>query len=145
MPGEDMQLHYGVLDVGRGRGSYGAPVFPWQALLVTFVLGLGPLGMLVCSVAALAADASSEHSLAKGLQLFQRGDFEQAVVSWNEAARRAAQAQQPQAQSVALTHVAQAYQALGHYRQAVQSLEAALALAQRTADRAQTAAVLGSL
>src|SRR2546429_9703180 len=75
MPGEDMQLHRGVLDVGRGRGSYGAPVFPWQALLMAFVLGLGPLGMLVCSVAALATDASSEHSLAKGLQLFQRGDF----------------------------------------------------------------------
>jgi CHAT domain-containing protein len=106
--------------------------------------------MLVCpapawGASALAADASSEHSLAKGVQLFQRGDFEQAVVSWSEAARRAEQAHQPKAQSVALTHVAQAYQALGHYRQAVQSLEVALALAQRTADRPQIAAVLGGL
>src|SRR5262249_4824402 len=77
-------------------------------------------------------------------QWFQRGDFEQAVVSWSEAARRAEQAQQPKAHSVALTHLAQAYQALGHYRQAVQSLEAALALAKRTGDRAQMAAIRGS-
>jgi tetratricopeptide (TPR) repeat protein len=118
---------------------------------VALVLGLGALGLLVCSVpaweaaSALAADASSQHLLAKGLQLFQRGDFEQAVVSWSEAARRAEKAQQPKAQSVALTHVAQAYQALGHYRETVQSLEAALALAKRAADQAQIAAVLGSL
>jgi tetratricopeptide (TPR) repeat protein len=82
---------------------------------------------------------------AQGLQSFQRGGFEQAVVSWSEAARRAEKAQQPKAQSVALTHLAQAYQALGHYRQAVQSLEAALALAKRAGDRAQIAAILGSL
>jgi CHAT domain-containing protein/lipopolysaccharide biosynthesis regulator YciM len=87
----------------------------------------------------------SEHSLAKGLQAFQRGDFEQAVVAWGEVARRAEQAQQPHVHSVALTHLAQAYQALGHYQQAVQSLEVALVLATRTADRAQIAAVLSSL
>jgi CHAT domain-containing protein len=146
-----MQLHHDVLDVGRNRGSYGSLACPWPALLVALVLGLGALGLLVCSVSAwgatsaLADDVSSEHSLAKGLQSFQRGDFEQAVVSWSEAARRAEKAHEPQVQSVALTHLAQAYQALGHYRQAVQSLEAALALAQRTADRAQSAAILGSL
>ena len=93
-----MQLHHGILDVIRSGGSYGDPAFPWPALLVSLVLGLGALGMLVCSVpawgaAALAADASSGRSLAKGLQSFQRGDFEQAVVSWSEAARRAEKAQ----------------------------------------------------
>ena len=145
-----MHLHNGVLDVGRSRGSYGSLAFPWPTLLVALVLGLGALGMLVCSVlawgaaSAFAADASSEHYLTKGWQSFQRGDFEQAVVSWGEAARRAEKAQQPKAQSVALTHVAQAYQALGHYRQRCKAWKA-LALAQRTADRAQIAAVLGSL
>ena len=146
-----MQLHNSILDTVHSRGSYGSQACSRPALLVALVLGLGALGMLVCSAPAwgaapaLAADASSEHSLAKGEQLFQRGDFEQAVASWSEAARRAEQAQQPHAHSVALTHLAQAYQALGHYREAVQSLEAALALAQRLADRTRIAAVLGSL
>src|SRR6266702_2845150 len=114
-----MQLHHGVLDVVHSRGPYRPPASPWLALLVALVLDLGALGMLVCSVpawgaaSAPAADTSSEHSLAQGLQSFQRGGFEQAVVSWSEAARRAEKAQQPKAQSVALTHVAQAYQALG--------------------------------
>ena len=145
-----MHLCNGVLNAGHTRDSYGPLASPWLALLA-LVLGLGLLSMLVCSApawgaaSAPAADASSGHYLAQGLQSFQRGDFEQAVVSWSEAARRAEQAQQPKAQSVALTHLAQAYQALGHYRQAVQSLEAVLALAQRAADRPQIATALGGL
>ena len=93
-----MHLHNGVLDVIRSRSSYGPPASPWPALLVALVLGLGPLGLLVCSApawgaaSAPAADASSGHYLAQGLQSFQRGDFEQAVVSWSEAARSATRA-----------------------------------------------------
>jgi CHAT domain-containing protein len=46
---------------------------------------------------------------------------------------------------MALTHLAQAYQALGQYRQALASLETALALAEKVTGRPQIAAVLGSL
>src|SRR5262245_20969137 len=86
MPGEEMHLHNGVLDAVHSRGSYGPPASPWPALLVALVLGLGPLGLLLCSApawgaaSASASDASSEHYLAQGLQSFQRGAFEQAVV-----------------------------------------------------------------
>ncbi|HWN08485.1 MAG TPA: CHAT domain-containing protein, partial [Pyrinomonadaceae bacterium] len=45
----------------------------------------------------------------------------------------------------ALIHVAQAYQALGQYRDAVQNLESALALAEKSNDRAQVAIALGTL
>src|SRR5438067_2329201 len=101
-----MQLRNGVLDVGHSQSSSGPSASPWPTLLVSLVLGLGAFGMLVCSVpawgaaSAPATDASSGHYLAKGLQAFQRGDFEQAVVSWSEAARRAEKAQQPKAHSV---------------------------------------------
>ena len=76
---------------------------------------------------------------------FQQGDLEHAAVIWREAARLAAGHQQFQAQSVALTHLAHAYEALGHYSQAAQSLHQALQLAEKRADHSHIATILGSL
>src|SRR5512145_2453270 len=71
--------------------------------------------------------------IAAGQDAFQQGDIEHAAVRWREAARRAADTQQFQAHSVALTHLAHAYEALGHYSQAAQSLHQALQLAETRA------------
>jgi CHAT domain-containing protein len=84
-------------------------------------------------------------SMAQGWSAWQRGAFAEAARSWQDAAQGYAQAGQPRAQSVALTQLAHAYQALGQYRKAEQSLASALELAQKAEDRVQIATVLGSL
>ena len=56
-----------------------------------------------------------------------------------------ADAKQPQAHSLALTHLARAYAALGHYDQAVQSLRTALRLAEEVGAPIQRARILGEL
>jgi CHAT domain-containing protein len=81
----------------------------------------------------------------QGGQAYQHGDFGQAVRSWQEAARLYAKAEQPHAQSLALTHLSQAYAALGQYGKAVDSLHTARLLAEHAADPAQIAMVLENL
>ena len=96
--------------------------------------------------AAAAPDASpAARQMEQGLSSFQRGDFEQAVLSWTEAARLYEAEQKPKEQSIALIHLAQAYQSLGQYRDALKNLESALALAEKSGDRTQIAFALGTL
>ena len=81
----------------------------------------------------------------EGLRLLHRGDFEQATLSWREAARLYEAEKKFSQQSSALVHLAQAYQALGQYRDAVQNLESAIALAEKSNDRTQRAIALATL
>jgi CHAT domain-containing protein len=124
---------------------------PRQAFLVVIVCGLGALGALWHAdpawgeASASAADLSAPDHMAEGLKGFQRGDIEGAASSWREAVRLYAETKQPQAHSIALTHLAHAYKALGHYSQAVESLRAALRLAEEVGDRTQVAIILGDL
>ncbi|MBI3800792.1 MAG: CHAT domain-containing protein [Deltaproteobacteria bacterium] len=83
--------------------------------------------------------------MTEGRNAFQQGDFEQAVLHWREAARLYEQAAQPGQQSEALTHLAQADQALGQYQEVFSNLSLALALAKQSGDQTQTASVLHSL
>ena len=122
----------------------------WQFLVsvlllhtVSFVL-LPPVSALAASV-AVAEVVAPEQYMAQGGDSFQRGAFEEAVRSWREAVRLYGRAQQPAAQSAALTQLAQAYQALGQYQQAIKSFTAALELAEQIGDRTQVATVLGGL
>ena len=123
----------------------------WPALVGVVVCTLGALGapgraaLAGGAAPATAADRSSSQSLAAGLEAFQRGDIEAAAKAWQEAARLSAEAKQPQAHSLALTHLAQAYEALGHYSEAAHSLQAALKLAEHAGDRTQVAIVLAHL
>ncbi|MEE9147696.1 MAG: CHAT domain-containing protein [Candidatus Tectomicrobia bacterium] len=122
-----------------------------QSLPYALWLCLSTLCLPMSSAPAWAAASSTpaalspQHYMAQGLASFQRGDFAQAVSSWQEAARLYEHAQQLSAQSRALTHLSQAYQALGQYRDALASLEVALSRAEQSADRAQIASALGSL
>jgi CHAT domain-containing protein/Tfp pilus assembly protein PilF len=81
----------------------------------------------------------------EGLRLLQRGDFEQAILNWREAARLYEAEQKFSQQSSALIHLAQTYQALGQYRDAIQNLESALSLAEKSNDKTQVAIALASL
>jgi tetratricopeptide (TPR) repeat protein len=83
--------------------------------------------------------------MAEGRKAFQQGAFEQAVLHWREAVRLYEQAAKPEQQSKALTHLAQACQALGQYQEAFSSLTLALALAEQAGDQTQIASVPHSL
>jgi tetratricopeptide (TPR) repeat protein len=122
-----------------------------RRLLVSCILCLSILytlwhGDAAQKTATAAADerAAQQH-LAQGLQAFQHGNFEQAEREWSAAATLHERARRPHAHSVVLTHLAQAYQALGQYRQALARLEKALTFARQSADRALLAAILGNL
>ena len=90
-----------------------------QSLPYVLWLCLSTLCLPMSSAPAWAAASSTpaalspQHYMAQGLASFQRGDFAQAVSSWQEAARLYEHDQQLSAQSRALTHLSQAYQALG--------------------------------
>ena len=116
-------------------------------VLVGFFFG----SLLVLSASrTLAATLSAEPSAAQphmdqALKSFQRGDFEQAVLSWTEAARLYEAEQKPKEQSSALIYLAQSYQALGQYKEALKNLESSLALAEKVGDRTQIAVAMGAL
>jgi tetratricopeptide (TPR) repeat protein len=119
-------------------------------LLVVVVCGLGAFGALgyVCAAGGVPGrgpDQGPAQALATGQVAFQRGDFEGAAASWQVAARRAAETKQPQAHSLALTHLARAYAALGHDDRAVQSLRTALRVAEEVGEPTQQARILGEL
>ena len=96
--------------------------------VIRAVLSLGVLVQLWFmlmgwSVVATARSAltTPRELMERGVQAFQRGDAESALVSWREAARLYEQMNQPTKRSAALTQMAQAYEALGFFSQAVSS------------------------
>lgn len=126
---------------------------PWPAVrgwaLPLVVLGglgvLSTLGAASLPGAATPPPRSPAQALADGHRAFQRGDFAGAVTHWQQAAQRAAAAQQPQVHSLALTHMARAYTALGHTDRAEASLRTARPLAEQAGAPAQVALILGHL
>ena len=100
--------------------------------------------LLLCLTSASLLRPEQRHRR-QGLNSFQRGDFEQAMLSWTEAARLYEAEQKSAEQSSALIHVAQAYQALGQYRDALKNLELLLTWQKKSGNRTQIAFVLGRL
>ncbi len=83
--------------------------------------------------------------MTQGDQAFRRGDFEQALSFWKEAARLYAAQGDFHRQGHALLLSAQAAQTMGQTKQALQSLELALSLAQQQPDVSWRATVLAQL
>jgi CHAT domain-containing protein/predicted negative regulator of RcsB-dependent stress response len=112
-------------------------------LVLVGSLGLlpGDLGVTV----ALAAEGASaaDRQMAEGLQAYQRGAFEDAAAGWTEAARLYEQTGKLSEQIEALIFLAQAYQSLGHYTKALQSLQSASTLIEKTGDRSRLARIKG--
>ena len=110
------------------------------------VLGLLLSAITNFSKSLFAAEVSpTERQTEMGLEAFQRGDFEQAVLNWTEASRLYERSGDIPQQCQALVNVSQADQALGRYKEAGKNLESALALAEKAGDRTQLASVLGAL
>jgi len=105
--------------------------------VLTIFFWIGPASTLEAS--------SPDAALAQGLEAFQRGAFEDAVSRWTEAAHAYERDGKLAGQLTALIQLSQAQSALGQYRQAVQSLETALGLAERLGDKTRLAAVLSAL
>jgi len=83
--------------------------------------------------------------MTQGLSAFRRGAFEQSVLDWREALKLFEKERKSNKQRETLTLLAQAYQYIGQYNEALKSLKSALILAQKSGDRAQIAPVLASL
>ena len=86
---------------------------------MAIMYGLAVLGALwsassTWGAAPIPEAPSPSQAMADGRHAFQRGDFAGAVTRWQQAAHLYAERKQPQARSVALTHLARAYEALGH-------------------------------
>jgi len=83
--------------------------------------------------------------MTQGLSAFRRGAFEQSVLDWREAVKLYEKEKKSNKQRETLTLLAQAYQYIGQYNEALKSLKSALILAGKSGDQAQTAPVLASL
>src|SRR5437773_1982252 len=106
------------------------------------------LAALVLSLAShvfAAEPPPADKSFNQGLQAFKRGNFEDAIASWTAAADAYERQGKPRERMLALTHLAEAYSALGRYRQASATLGIALDLAERSGDSARIASVLSRL
>ena len=90
-------------------------------------------------------DSTPAHNSRQGWRSFHHGDFEQATLHWQKAVGALEREGEPHQQSVALAHLAHAYQKLGHYQQALQSLKSAQTLAARSGDQVLEAFILGEL
>ncbi|MGH7796930.1 MAG: CHAT domain-containing protein [Candidatus Binatia bacterium] len=112
------------------------------AFAILACAGNHPLAFAATSV---PESSSAEQRMKEGSRLLHRGDFEQAILNWREAARLYEAEEKFSQQSSALIHLAQAYQALGQYRDAVQNLDSALALAEKSNDKTQAAIALATL
>jgi len=114
-------------------------------LLVVWVLCLlaGSDG-LAAEKPGTGSDAAGA-AMARGIEALERGGLAEAVASFTEAADLYARLGETGPQQRALLRLSEAQQGIGEYRDAGRSLQAALALAEPTGDRAQVALILGSL
>lgn len=114
------------------------------ARILACVLVLLGWGLWIPPIAVAAppsAVAAPERRMDEGMKAYQRGAFEEAAVSWTEAARLYEQGGQLNEQSEALILLAQAYQSMGLHTKALPSLQSASALVERTGDRSRLARI----
>ena len=98
------------------------------------------MSLFFCLSVGLGADISAQETppvdqlMKDGSQAYQRGDFEQAVERWTQAAAGYERSSARRQQIDALIRLSEAYQSLGRYRTAGIQLEQAKALAADTDD-----------
>lgn len=90
-------------------------------------------------------ESTAVDTLKQGQVLLDRGGFGKAVSLLEEAAERFGGEGKPGAQAEAIREAAEAYQALGLYRKALDRLNISLSLAEGLDDRKMTALILGAM
>lgn len=118
-------------------------------LVLKIVLAISPLCLplvVFCLTPAQASESNkalSHHSLMQeGHEAFRRGAFEQAVELWQEAVRSSHEAGHPVEESDARLALGQAYLSLGFHTRAVQCLDVAVILTQKSNDQPRQAAAM---
>ena len=135
--------HFVVNSAYAGRMK--RPALTFAVILTCIGICLSWAHEAVAASLSATAKLSAEQHMEHGVNLFQRGDFEQAILSWTEAARLYEAEQRLSLMSSARTQIAHAYQSLGQYSEALKQLELALTAAKRSTDRTQLADVLGRM
>jgi CHAT domain-containing protein/tetratricopeptide (TPR) repeat protein len=92
-----------------------------------------------------AEEPSVQARLQDGRAAFDKGAFDIAVENWSRAARASEQAGDTAGQVSALVHTAEAYVALGRYRQAIGVLDRALKVTEASGERSQVPWILSRL
>ena len=103
------------------------------------------LALTVVCPAVAAEQPSVQSRLQDGRAAFDKGAFETAAENWSRAARASEQAGDSAGQVTALVHAAEAYVALGRYRQAIGMLDRALKVAEASGERSQVPWILSRL
>ena len=138
-----------IANVVRGTPSHATCKFLKQFLIIIiFLVVIGILShpsSLSAEPASVSNDSPAEKYMMQALNAFQRGVFEQAVLDWREAVKLYEKEGKSNKQRETLALLAQAYQYIGQYNEALKCLKSALVLAEKSGDRAQIASVLGSL
>ena len=98
---------------------------------------------LLCVASGIIAD--SRVLVEQGQRAFQNGAFSQAAADWQKAVESFRSQGNTNAEILTLVTLASAYQSMGQQRRAVQILEDALALAEKTGDRSRVTLVKSKL
>ena len=104
-----------------------------------------PFDLALANSSTVLKALSPEKYMERGLISFQRGDFEQAILNWREAAKLYEKEGKLSKQSEAITKLSRAYQSIGQYMKALENLKFALTLARKSGNRMRIASVLGSI
>lgn len=113
----------------------------YTVVIVTVLCGR----LALADSSAVSGRSSPDDYQEQGWKAFQQGAFDQAILSWQEAARLYDQQGKRKEHSETRLHLAQAYQSIGQYREAVKSLQVAREEAEKAEDATLLASVLGSL
>src|SRR5215510_7565850 len=101
------------------------------------------LPTLLCVAHGTTAD--SRVLVDQGQRAFQNGAFSQAAADWQKAVESFRSQGNTKAEILTSVSLASAYQSIGQQRRAVQILEEALALAEKTSDRSRVTLVKSKL
>lgn len=72
--------------------------------------------------------------IGRGEELYQKGDFEHAVLAWEQAAALLNAEQETDTYLSTITHLANAYQAIGYHKRALSALEKTLPIVEKSSD-----------
>jgi tetratricopeptide (TPR) repeat protein len=126
-----------------GRGKRHAPRAGNLSLLLLIFLTV-PYSLFIQTTLAAAATTPEQYEQ-QAWTAFQRGAFEEAVLSWQNTVRLYERQEKRGSQVEALVHLSQAYQAVGQYQEALKALEAALVLVDKSGDPSLYPSVLANL
>lgn len=129
----------------RLRLAFNRPYKPFILYGTCLLLSMSVLLFTVTGSQSHEASSSADSLMKEGGQAFERGAFGEALSHWKLAAERYKDAGNSPAQFEALVYSAQASMGLGQSQLALQSLELALALAQKAGDPLVEASALGQL